>query len=122
MSRRPDASKPVRPAQPTQSAEANRSQTSPLIRNKSPSLPAVERAKILRRLYPRRTLIPILLTLGVLFCGIGAAQWMTDPDYPFSASNLRWCAIALPVVGIILLALAAVNMSLVAGELKRVKG
>ena len=64
-------------------------------------------------LYAQRTLIPILLTTGVLFCGIGAGQWMSDADYPFSARNIMWSAVALPVAGGVLLLLAGVNMAYV---------
>jgi hypothetical protein len=61
-------------------------------------------------LYKRRTMIPILLTLGVLFSGLGGAQWVIDPEYPFSASNLIWSALLLPALGAVLLALAILNM------------
>jgi hypothetical protein len=48
--------------------------------------------------------------MGFLFCLIGAAQWTADADYPFSAANMLWSAIALPAIGAILLVLAIINM------------
>ncbi|HUB23996.1 MAG TPA: hypothetical protein VL992_01105 [Tepidisphaeraceae bacterium] len=89
--------RPSRPERPISSPSPTRIR--PVIHPKGPD-----------PLYKRRTLIPILLTLGVLFCGLGGAQWMIDPEYPFSASNLLWSAILLPGLGGILLALAIVNM------------
>jgi hypothetical protein len=65
------------------------------------------------QLYWRRTLIPVLLTLGVLFTCLGTAPWLIDPEFPFSATNLVWAAVLLPIVGIVLLILAAVNMAYV---------
>jgi hypothetical protein len=65
----------------------------------------------------RRTLIPILLTLGLLLFGLGAMQWFTDPDQPFSAVNMRWSAIAMPPLGLALLATAAWNMAYVRRQL-----
>ena len=57
-----------------------------------------------------RTLIPILLTVGFLFCLLGAAQWLCDPDLPYSAASMRWSAITLPIMGLLLLALAGLLM------------
>jgi hypothetical protein len=57
-----------------------------------------------------RTLIPILLTVGFLFCLLGAAQWLCDPDAPYSAVSIRWSAITLPIMGLLLLTLAGLLM------------
>jgi hypothetical protein len=73
----------------------------------------MKRTAILKELYTRRTMIPILLTLGVLFCAIGAAQWLADADYPYAARNMIVSAVALPVLGAVLLAIAGVNMAYV---------
>jgi hypothetical protein len=125
----PDHSTPHRPARPE--APPSRSRPAIATPNKPPEpikattrIPRRHpahlsaRAQILRRLYLRRTFIPIMLTLGVLFCGIGAVQWMSDPDYPFAARNMTWCAIGLPVVGGVLLILAAVNIMYVREKLR----
>ncbi|MGA2233442.1 MAG: hypothetical protein ABSH22_21265 [Tepidisphaeraceae bacterium] len=58
-----------------------------------------------------------MLTLGTLFVLIGAGQWLTDQDYPYSAANMIWCAISLPILGAVLLSLAVVNMIYVRDKL-----
>jgi hypothetical protein len=57
----------------------------------------------------RRTLIPILLTLGVLLPVIGSLRWITGPDLPF-VTIARWVAIAMLIAGPILLLAAILNM------------
>jgi hypothetical protein len=66
----------------------------------------------------QQTLIPIMLTLGLLSCGIGAAQWLVDPEFPYSAQNLIGCAIALPAAGVLLLGAAVLTMRQVARKLR----
>jgi hypothetical protein len=83
---------------------------------KSPKLPQAARRDPLRL---RRTMIPILLTLGVLLCGLGSAQWLADADQPYSATNLRWSAVTMPPLGVVLLMLAAWNMAFVHRRLRR---
>jgi ribose/xylose/arabinose/galactoside ABC-type transport system permease subunit len=61
-----------------------------------------------------RTLIPILLTLGLLFSALGTAQWLCDADEPYSAASMRWSAITLPIMGLLLLAIAGLLMGAVA--------
>jgi ribose/xylose/arabinose/galactoside ABC-type transport system permease subunit len=58
----------------------------------------------------QRTLIPIALTLGLLLFALGAAQWLAGDDQPYSAAAMRWSAIALPIMGLLLLVLAATLM------------
>jgi hypothetical protein len=75
------------------------------------------RAAALQKLQLRRTFIPIMLTLGTLFLFIGAGQWLTDQDYPYSAANMIWCAITLPILGAILLVMAVANVLYVRDKL-----
>jgi len=63
-----------------------------------------------KRLQFQRTLIPILLTLGVIFCLLGGAQWTAGADEAYSAASMRWSAITLPIMGLLMLGLAATNM------------
>jgi hypothetical protein len=65
----------------------------------------------------RRTLIPILLTLGLLLTVLGGMQWLSDPDEPFSAVNMRWSAMAMPPLGLALVATAVWNMAYVRRQL-----
>jgi len=58
----------------------------------------------------RRTFIPVLLTLGVASCALGSTQWLIDSEYPLSAHEMMWTAVTLPILGVVLLALAIVNM------------
>jgi hypothetical protein len=130
MTLRPDSSKPARPSHPTRPVRPGTpprpTSDNPSAQIKSPILSAASlpkrsaRAQVLRQLDRRRTFIPILLTTGVLFCLFGAAQWLTDADYPFSATNMTWSAIALPGLGVLLLAMAVMNMLHVRGKLKEV--
>ena len=117
MTLRPDNPKSARPLHPTQPTRpSGPTSDNPPLRTNSPILSAVPlakrsaRAQVLRQLDRRRTFIPILLTTGGLFCLIGAAQWLTDADYPFSATNMMWSAIALPGLGVLLLAMGVMNM------------
>ena len=62
-----------------------------------------------RRLRNRRTLIPILLTCGVVMPAIGALKWLRGAESPFSVWPI-WAPLALIGFGIVLLSLAIVNM------------
>ena len=62
-----------------------------------------------RQIHNRRTLIPILLTCGVLMPAVGALKWVRGPESPFSAWPV-WAPIALGACGIVLLLLAVANM------------
>ena len=95
---RPDKWKSIHPSGPAHG---------PRIPIKPPKLSAASKRSPVQL---QQTLIPIMLTLGLMSCGIGAAQWMADPDYPFSARKMIGCAIALPVVGLLLIALAVMTM------------
>jgi hypothetical protein len=58
----------------------------------------------------QRTLIPPMLTLGVLFPLLALGQWIDNPDDPFSAKSMPGIAAALAVVGLLSLALALANV------------
>jgi len=62
-----------------------------------------------RQIHNRRTLIPILLTCGVLMPAVGALKWVRGPESPFSAWPV-WAPIALGACGVVLLLLAVANM------------
>src|SRR5439155_17400385 len=64
--------------------------------HEAPTKPRRSMNAVLQSLSMRRTMIPILLTLGVVLPAIGIAQWLADPEYPFSAHAMLWSAIALP--------------------------
>jgi len=62
-----------------------------------------------RRIHSRRTLIPILLTCGVLMPAVGALKWLRGPDSPFAAWPI-WAPLVLGGCGVVLLLLAMANM------------
>jgi hypothetical protein len=62
-----------------------------------------------RRIHNRRTLIPILLTCGVLMPIVGALKWLRGPESPFSAWPV-WAPFLLVACGLVLLLLAFANM------------
>src|SRR5579884_4119663 len=57
----------------------------------------------------RRTVIPILLTCGVILLVLGTMPFFLSTDNPLSALP-RWISLALWGTGLFLLALAVVNM------------
>ena len=54
-------------------------------------------------------MIPILLTLGLLLIGIGAARWLVDED-SVVADLPGWLAIIMIALGGLGMTLSAVNM------------
>ena len=62
-----------------------------------------------RSINTKRTLIPILLTLGVLLPALGSLKWLMPPDSPFTALPLTG-VIASIALGAVLLLLAIANM------------
>jgi hypothetical protein len=62
-----------------------------------------------RRLHARRTLIPILLTCGVLLIAIASLKWLAGPISIFAQLEL-WVAIVMIALGGALLAVAGLNM------------
>lgn len=62
-----------------------------------------------RRIHTRRTMIPILLTCGVLMPAVGSLKWLMDDGSPFAAWP-AWPPVVLAACGLVLLALAVANM------------
>ena len=62
-----------------------------------------------RRIHNRRTLIPILLTCGVLMPAVGSLKWLMGPESPFASWSI-WAPVALGACGAVLLTLAVANM------------
>jgi len=67
----------------------------------------------------QRTLIPILLVLGIFLPALGVAQRLINQDNPLSAQNLPAISILLPILGAVLLLLAILNMLSVRNKLRR---
>lgn len=71
-------------------------------------------------LYFRQTLIPILLTTGLLFMGLGVGWFLVGPDSVFKTPPLGlWLPITLLVMGLGLLGFGVMNMLQVGAELQR---
>ena len=70
----------------------------------------------IRSLAFRRTVIPILLTCGVLLIGIGSLRWVAGPDSVFAETSIPLSA-ALCGTGCFLLLVAMLNMLQVRGDL-----
>ena len=70
----------------------------------------------IRSLAFRRTVIPILLTCGVLLIGVGLLRWIGGPDSVFAETSIPLSA-TLCGTGFFLLLVAALNMLQVRGEL-----
>ena len=62
-----------------------------------------------RQIHARRTLIPVLLTCGVLMPLVGSLKWLRGVGSPFAAWPI-WPPIVLSACGVALLALAVANM------------
>ena len=60
-------------------------------------------------IYVKRTLIPILLTLGLLLPSIASLKWLMPPDSPFAAWQPRYAFIVIAVSPFLLFT-AALNM------------
>ena len=70
----------------------------------------------IRSLAFRRTVIPILLTCGVLLIGIGSLRWVGGPDSVFAETSIPLSA-TLCGTGCFLLIIAVLNMLQVKSEL-----
>jgi hypothetical protein len=82
-----------------------------------PAPPRAPRLPLYARMGFRRTIIPILLTMGVALPAC-AAWWCTlDEDSPLKLLGLRF-PITLAVVGVVLLALGIVNVIQVKHQLE----
>ena len=72
-----------------------------------------------RRIHNRRTLIPILLTCGVLMPAVGSLKWLRGADSPF-ATWPTWAPVVLSLCGLVLLVLAFANMTQVRHMMRRI--
>lgn len=79
--------------------------------------PASASPPLYRRIEFRRTLIPILLTLGAMLPVLGALPFIVRADSPLAAAQNREVTITFVSVGLVLLLLAVVNMVQVRHEL-----
>src|SRR5690348_4301587 len=80
----------------------------------TPAAPATEPAT----LRTRRTLIPVLLTLGAMMITRASAPWLVDEDSVF-ADVPRAASYVMLIVGALTLVIAAVNMRLVRRQIDR---
>ena len=71
-----------------------------------------------RRIHNRRTLIPILLTCGVLMPAVGSLKWLRGPESPFATWPI-WAPLVLVACGVLLLLLAIANMVQVRQMMRR---
>ena len=75
-------------------------------------------AAIERDVRTRRTLIPVLLTLGVMLPAVGSLKWLTAAESPFAQWPTALVAL-LMAAGVILLLFAVINMWQVKSMLHR---
>jgi len=70
--------------------------------------PAPARPSLLQSMFLRRTLIPIMLTAGLMLITLGALWFMTDTTSPFRRPG-EWVPFVLIAAGVMLLLLGLVN-------------
>jgi len=80
---------------------------------------ARERMRYLRSIGVRRTIIPILLTLGVMLVAASTLRYFVSEDAPLYAMP-RWSCIVGYVLGGLLLIVAGLNILQVRSELARI--
>ena len=73
-----------------------------------PSRPKTRDAS--RGLFFRRTMIPVLLTCGLMLPALAALWFATDPDHVVRGTGL-WLPVTFVVLGAVFLLLAVVNMA-----------
>ena len=81
---------------------------------------ARERNRYLRSIGVRRTIIPVLLTLGVMLLAASTVRYFVSEDAPLSALP-PWASIVGYVIGAMLLMVAALNILQVRSELARIE-
>jgi hypothetical protein len=82
---------------------------SPEVFHHRPAPPRPKKIPLHARLSFRRTIIPILLTMGVALPACAVWWMMQDEDSPLKLLGLRF-PITLTVVGVVFLALGIVNV------------
>ena len=104
-----------------QTAGSNATSNEPLVApDRSVFAPKVRAADLLaeQRLRAQRTVIPILLTCGLLLPAVGSLKWLAGEDTVFAQWSVA-LPVALGVGGILLLCVAAIKMLHVRDALKR---
>ncbi len=86
------------------------------IEYRGPSAPHAKRPSYLKSLRFRQTIIPVLLTMGVLVAAFGALHYLVSRDAPLAVLP-GWLALLLIASGLFLLGLGVMNMLQVRGEL-----
>jgi uncharacterized membrane protein YidH (DUF202 family) len=71
-------------------------------------VPESPRKRVLQSMYLRRTLIPIMLTAGVMLPTLGGLWFTTDTTSAFRGTG-EWVPFTLIGVGVLLLVLGLVN-------------
>ena len=75
-------------------------------------------ARLEHSILVKRTLIPILLTLGLLLPAIASLKWLMPPDSPFAAWQPRYAFIVI-AAGPFLLLVAALNIISVRHQIRQ---
>lgn len=88
--------------------------------SRSPAKPVARprRTPMFKSLGFRRTIIPVMLSSGVMMIVMAAAKLVVDEEAPL-ARLPGWISLVLVVTGLIMLALGAANMMMVRTELAR---
>jgi len=74
---------------------------------------------LVQTLFFKRTIIPILLTLGVLCPFLGLLGYFVSPTSPYARLAEPWFSIPFIVIGLIMLGLAILTMLQVRDDLSR---
>jgi hypothetical protein len=80
--------------------------------------PTTRKTPMSRTVGFRRTVIPVLLTTGVMMLVMGAARWFVDEEAPLARMPI-WVVFILLAAGAMFVALGMANMLFVHAELKR---
>jgi hypothetical protein len=80
--------------------------------------PRPRKTPVFKTLGFRRTVIPVLLTTGLMMLAMFAARWFVDEEAPLALLP-AWTGILLLLTGVLLVALAVANMMLVRAELAK---
>ena len=75
----------------------------------SPRSRAVRSVALDRAIKTRQTLIPVLLTLGVMLPIVGSLKWLSSPESPFRSWETT-PVLVLIAVGVVALLMAVANM------------
>jgi hypothetical protein len=80
-----------------------------------------QRTPLFKTLGFRRTVIPVMLTLGIMMIVMGAARWVVDEEAPLTRMP-PWVTAVLFAAGALMLVLGVANMLMVRGELAKRAG